>query len=84
MALPPVPEMALSPARALKTRGERRVLAESEGMVCLEQVAPYPPGVPVIAPGEVVTKKGLAYLKEVGYNVTQKVSVCPWEAGKEA
>ena len=32
------------------------------------QIAPYPPGVPVIAPGELIEKKHLAYLREIGYN----------------
>ena len=26
------------------------------------------PGVPVVAPGEVISEKELAYLKEIGYN----------------
>ena len=76
MVLPPAPEVVLSPATALRTWGARRSLAQSEGWICLEQVAPYPPGVPVIAPGELVTKKCLAYLGEVGYNVNRKISVC--------
>ena len=32
------------------------------------QLAPYPPGVPVVAPGEMISEKELAYLKEIGYN----------------
>ncbi|MCD8127821.1 MAG: hypothetical protein LUD82_10425 [Clostridiales bacterium] len=31
-------------------------------------MAPYPPGVPVVAPGERITKKVLDYLKKIGYN----------------
>ncbi len=75
LAPPPEPQVVLSPAQAMRARGVRRPLEACEGAVCLEQVAPYPPGVPVIAPGEAVTKKGLAYLREVGYNVSQMVSV---------
>ncbi len=68
-------EIVLSPAAALTAKRTLRPLKDSEGLVCLQQVAPYPPGVPVIAPGERITKKGLAYLREVGYNVLQDVYV---------
>ena len=37
------------------------------GRVAAEQLAPYPPGVPVVAPGEIIDEKVLAYLTQVGY-----------------
>lgn len=76
-ALPPAPEQVVSPKEALTAPREGRVLSESEGLVCAQQVAPYPPGIPVIAPGERITKKCLAYLADVGYNVQQEVDVLP-------
>lgn len=76
-ALPPKPERVASPKEALTAPRVSRVLAESEGLVCAQQVAPYPPGIPVIAPGERITKKCLAYLADVGYNVHQEVDVLP-------
>lgn len=80
--LPPEPEGVVSPKEALTAPRERAVLAWSEGRVCAQQVAPYPPGIPVIAPGERITKKCLAYLDDVGYNVHQEVDVLPagWAA----
>lgn len=83
MPMPPAPRVVLSPAKALVGQRRRQVLAESEGAVAAEQVAPYPPGVPVIAPGEAITKKGLAYLTKVGYNVLQDVFVLETEPPKE-
>ena len=74
-ALPPEPEQVVSPAQALLAPRQRVPLTESEGLVCGQQVAPYPPGIPVIAPGERITKKCLAYLDDVGYNVHQEVDV---------
>lgn len=74
-ALPPAPEPVVSPKEALTAPRESRLLSESEGLVCGQQVAPYPPGIPVIAPGERITKKCLAYLDDVGYNVHQEVDV---------
>jgi arginine/lysine/ornithine decarboxylase len=40
-------------------------------------VAPYPPGVSVIAPGERIQKKALFYLEQIGYN--RKAIVCAAE-----
>ncbi len=80
---PPAPELVLSPAAALTARRSRLPLKDAVGCVCLRQVAPYPPGVPVIAPGERITKKCLAYLREVGYNVQEDVDVAA-ELGRAA
>jgi arginine/lysine/ornithine decarboxylase len=33
------------------------------GRICAEQITPYPPGIPVIIPGERVTEELLGYLR---------------------
>ena len=66
---PPLPEMALTPRQALFAPRETVELERSAGRVAAGQVAPYPPGVPVIAPGEKIEKKHLAYLDDIGYNI---------------
>lgn len=77
----PLPPVRLTPRQALLAPTARRVLAESEGEICAQQIAPYPPGIPVVAPGEEITKKGLAYLTQVGYNMDKEIQiVCPREA----
>lgn len=81
---PPEPDVVLSPARALTAPRLLRPLSQCEGLVCLQQVAPYPPGVPVIAQGERVTKKGLAYLREVGYNIQEEVYMLDQSKWEEA
>jgi lysine decarboxylase len=68
---PPLPERVLSPREALFAPRETVDLTDSEGRVSACQVAPYPPGVPVIAPGERIEKKHLAYLARIGYNRKQ-------------
>lgn len=73
--LPPEPEQVASPATALLARRATRALTDCEGLVSAQQIAPYPPGIPVVAPGERITKKCLAYLADVGYNVHQEVDV---------
>ena len=65
---PGPPEAALTPRQALFAPRETVRLADSAGRIAACQIAPYPPGVPVIAPGERIEKKHLAYLREIGYN----------------
>jgi len=65
---PEPPEAVLTPRQALFAPRETVPLADSAGKISACQIAPYPPGVPVIAPGERIQKKHLAYLSEIGYN----------------
>lgn len=66
--LPPEPEIVLRPRQALFAPAQVLPLARCEGKISACQIAPYPPGIPVVAPGEVISKKHLAYLNEIGYN----------------
>ena len=72
---PPLPERVLSPRRALFAPSRARPLKDCLGEVAACSIAPYPPGVPVVAPGERITKKELSYLKEIGYNMLSEVRV---------
>lgn len=73
--LPPPGDRALLPGEAFFSKKRRVRLADSAGLVCAECVAPYPPGVPVIAPGERIRELHLAYLLELSYNISEKVLV---------
>ena len=73
--VPPQPEIVLRPRQALFAPTKTVSLEESEGCISACQIAPYPPGVPVVAPGEVISKKHLAYLQEIGYN-NRNVRIC--------
>ena len=33
--------------------------------ICAELVCPYPPGIPVLIPGEIVTAQSIGYLKDI-------------------
>lgn len=72
---PPLPRRVTSPRAALFARSRVQPLTSCEGEIAAGQIAPYPPGVPVIAPGEQITKKELAYLWEIGYNMQSEVRV---------
>ena len=58
-----IPEMAMPPREAFFRPNETRSAAAAVGRVSGELVAPYPPGVPVLAPGEVITAEALDALR---------------------
>lgn len=54
----------LPPRDAFFAAQESVPVERSIGRVCAELVAPYPPGIPVLAPGEEITADALAALRE--------------------
>lgn len=63
--MPNVPELALLPRKAVEKPWERVSLSESVGRVSAEVVTCYPPGIPLLFPGEVITKDSVSYLEIV-------------------
>jgi arginine/lysine/ornithine decarboxylase len=55
---------AMTPREAYFAAARAVPLAEAAGQVAAELVTPYPPGMPVLAPGEVIASDKLAYLAE--------------------
>lgn len=58
-------EQALTPREAFFSRTERVKPKAAVGRVSAELVTPYPPGIPVAAPGEVYNAAMIYYLEEV-------------------
>ncbi len=56
------PSPVVAPREAFFGRAETVATAAAVGRVSAELIAPYPPGVPVLAPGERVTEQALAAL----------------------
>lgn len=56
------PRMAMPPRQAFFAPSLRVPLDSAIGRVCAELVAPYPPGIPVLAPGEEITAGSLEVL----------------------
>ena len=55
---------AVLPLRDVFYRAKRAVpLAQAAGKICGEQVSFYPPGIPVLLPGELVTEEIIAYCR---------------------
>ena len=63
LALPPIPETALAPRDAYFARSEHVDVGTAEGRVAAETIVFYPPGIPVLAPGDVIDGATLAYLR---------------------
>ena len=72
LALPPIPETVLSPRDAYFARGERVPVEHAEGRIAAETIVFYPPGIPVLAPGDRIDAETLRYLgamKAIGARV---------------
>ena len=72
LSLPPLPPSVMTIAEAQESRTEPVPVSAAVGQVAASYVYPYPPGVPVIVPGEVVTEESVAYLsalKEAGAKI---------------
>ena len=56
------PELVLSPQEAFYSERRSLTLDESVGQVCGEFVMCYPPGIPILAPGERITREIVDYI----------------------
>jgi arginine decarboxylase len=59
------PQTVLAPREAFFAPNETVAADAAIGRISAELVAPYPPGVPVLAPGELITAAALGALREV-------------------
>ncbi len=59
------PQTVLAPREAFFAPNETVPADAAVGRVSAELIAPYPPGVPVLAPGELITAEALNALREV-------------------
>lgn len=67
------PQVVITPQKAFYSEKVSLPLTESEGHVCSEFVMCYPPGIPILAPGERITRQILDYIeyaKEKGCSLT--------------
>lgn len=61
--LPPSPEVVLSPRQAFMAGVHKVPLKECRGRLAGEMVAAYPPGIPCLLPGELITETVQDYLE---------------------
>jgi len=60
--LPKIPPIRLIPRDAFLSDTEFVPFKNSAGRICAEVITPYPPGIPVISPGEQITPEIIDYL----------------------
>lgn len=58
------PVQAVPPREAFFARHETVPISAASGRVCGELIAPYPPGIPVLAPGERITAEAILALTQ--------------------
>ena len=63
-SLPGIPPMRLTPRDAYFAPEERLPLRRAVGRIAGEMVTPYPPGIPMLCPGEEITEEVIDYLEE--------------------
>ncbi len=61
--LPAIPEQVATPREAFLAEHVEIPFSKSAGRVCAEVVTPYPPGIPVLCPGEKITPEAIDYLQ---------------------
>lgn len=67
------PTVVMSPQESFYAEKESLPIKETKGRVCSEFVMCYPPGIPILAPGEEITDKIIDYIlyaKEKGCSMT--------------
>lgn len=57
------PEVVLSPQEAFYAYKEQVAIEESDGRICTEFIMCYPPGIPILAPGERITREIIEYIR---------------------
>ncbi|MCI6283871.1 MAG: aminotransferase class I/II-fold pyridoxal phosphate-dependent enzyme [Selenomonas sp.] len=60
---PPVPIAAVDPRTAFFAPKERLPFERAAGRIAAEQIMFYPPGIPILAPGDQITAAAIAYIR---------------------
>ena len=56
---------SVSPRQAFFSVAETLPIEDTIGLISAETICPYPPGIPILVPGEVITSEALEYLEQV-------------------
>lgn len=63
--VPDIPEQVLTPRDAFNSMTVSIPLSDSMGQISAEFLMAYPPGIPILCPGEMITKNIIDYVKEL-------------------
>lgn len=67
-----IPKMALKPYEVMGLLKENIKLKEALGKISAMAIVPYPPGIPIVMPGEIITQEALDVIE---YNVQNNIQV---------
>ncbi|MNE64833.1 Arginine decarboxylase [compost metagenome] len=60
--IPDIPQLSLTPRDAFYGETETIPFKESAGRIIAEFIYVYPPGIPILLPGEVISQKNIDYI----------------------
>lgn len=59
-----IPETVYTPHECLNKKSKKMKLSEAVGLVCAETLLNYPPGIPLLIPGEIIKPEHLSYFSK--------------------
>lgn len=77
--LPPAPEQDIPFFRAVRAPQTQRLIANCEGCIAAGYLWAYPPGIPLIAPGQRITREVIdtvTALRQHGVSLPETVTIC--------
>ena len=70
------PMVRMKPRDAYYNEKESLKLEDSLNRICGENIMAYPPGIPVISPGEIITREVLDYIKVLKSSNAHLTDMC--------
>ena len=58
-------ELVITPRQASRSPQISVSTSQAIGRISAESICPYPPGIPVLIPGEIITAEALSYLQQI-------------------
>lgn len=62
---PEIPKQVLTPRKAMLSKKDFIPIKESCGLICGEIICSYPPGIPILFPGEMITQEIIKYIENI-------------------
>lgn len=60
-----IPTIVLSPRDAFFAKSKLITVKDAIGLISADLICPYPPGIPIVMPGEQITENAIAYLQQI-------------------
>ena len=73
-----IPSMKVMPWEAIDSEKEKLPIGKARNRVCGQAVVPYPPGIPIVMPGELIEE---GTVETINYYIDNKVTLLGLEEG---